>query len=90
MSGLNPLPNDTFLDWSKLKAFADDRINVNKKLKFVLSWVYSKYGGKRRKGWLPTFSPFPTIFSKRFLYRVVKSRDCVAAKYNPFITCSGV
>ena len=25
---LNPLPNNKFLDWSKLKAFADDKINV--------------------------------------------------------------
>ena len=23
----NPLPNKKFLDWSKLKAFADDKIN---------------------------------------------------------------
>ena len=23
------LPNDKFLDWSKFKAFADDKINVN-------------------------------------------------------------
>ena len=33
--------------------------------------------GKRRKCWLPTFSPFPTFFSNSFLLRVVKSRDCV-------------
>ena len=26
---LNPLPNDKFSDWSKLKAFADDKINVS-------------------------------------------------------------
>ena len=25
---LNPLPNDNILDWSKLKGFADDKINV--------------------------------------------------------------
>ena len=28
------LPNDKILDWSKLKAFADDRINEIIKLKF--------------------------------------------------------
>ena len=33
---INSLPNDKILDWSKLKAFADDKINVNKKLKFGL------------------------------------------------------
>ena len=31
----NSLPNDKLLDWSKLKAFADDKINVIEKLKFV-------------------------------------------------------
>ena len=32
----NSLPNDKVLDWSKLKAFADDKLNVTKELKFVL------------------------------------------------------
>ena len=26
---VNPLPDDKILDWSKLKAFADDKINVD-------------------------------------------------------------
>ena len=25
---INPLPNDKFSDWSRLKAFADDKINL--------------------------------------------------------------
>ena len=29
----------TFLDWSKLKALADDKINVTEKLKFVFGRV---------------------------------------------------
>ena len=33
---LNSLPNNKILDWSKLKAFADDKINVTENLKFVL------------------------------------------------------
>ena len=37
-----------------------------------------KHYGKRRKCWLPAFSSFPTVFSKGFLPRVLKSRDCVA------------
>ena len=36
-----------------------------------------KHCGKRRKCWLPAFSLFPTIFSKAFFSRGVKSRDCV-------------
>ena len=27
---LNPLPNDNFLDWTKLKALADDKLNTGK------------------------------------------------------------
>ena len=36
---LNSLPNDKILDWSKLKALADDNINLAEKLKFVLERV---------------------------------------------------
>ena len=35
----NSLPNDKILDQSKFKAFADDKINVTQKLKFVLGRV---------------------------------------------------
>ena len=65
------LPNDKRLDPSKLKAFADEKIDVTKKI------------GKSRKHCrkrLPAFSPFPTMFSKPFLLRVVKSRDCVVKR----------
>ena len=33
---INSLPNGKFLDWSKWKALADDKINVTQNLKFVL------------------------------------------------------
>ena len=36
-----------------------------------------KHCGKRRTGWLPTFSPFPTMFSKDFFPKVVEGRGCV-------------
>ena len=39
-----------------------------------------KHCGKRRKCWLPAFSLFPTMFSKCFLFKVVKSRDGVVYK----------
>ena len=64
----------TKLGQSKLKGFADHKINVTQKFYFVKG---RKRCGKRRKCWLPAFSPFLTLFSKGFLYRVVKSRDCV-------------
>ena len=67
ISAFNSLPNDKILNWLNLKAFADNKINGKGR----------KHYGKRRIRWLPAFSPFPIIFSKGFLYRVVKSRDCV-------------
>ena len=43
---LNTLPNNKFLDWSKLKAFEDAKINVTEKIKFVLerikTWINEK------------------------------------------------
>ena len=58
----NSLPNNNILDWSKLKAFADVKIYVTEKLKFVLGKV-ENIMGKGEKGWLPAFSSFPTLFS---------------------------
>ena len=73
---LNPLPNNKILDLSKSKAFADDKINVTEKVKFVLESI-KKHCEKRRKCWLPAFSPFSTMFSNVFLLSVVKRWDCV-------------
>ena len=36
---LNSLPKDKILDWSKLKAFADSKLNMAEKLKSVLRRV---------------------------------------------------
>ena len=63
------------LDWFKLKAFADDKINLEK-LKFLLERV-ENIVGKKEKILVPAFSPFPTVISNGFLHRVVKSPDCV-------------
>ena len=69
------LPNDKNLDWSKLKVFADDTIKMTN---ITVSFgKVGKHCGKRRKCWLPAFSPFPTIFSKRLFVGVVENRDCV-------------
>ena len=68
------LPNNKILDWSKFKAFADDKINLTQNLIFLNG---RKHCGKRRKCWLPAFSPFPTMFSKAFFHRVIKIRDFV-------------
>ena len=41
-----------------------------------LSMRGHKNSRKRIKCWLPAFSPFPTMFSKAFFFRVFKSQDC--------------
>ena len=84
------LPNDKILDWSKLKAFTDDKINVKKKMKCILRWV-EKNCGKRRKCWFPAFSPFPTMFSKGFYLRVIKmmcGKELTLYKMAKVCTCS--
>ena len=48
---LNSLPNDKILDWSKLKAFADDKISVNRKLKFDLERVENIVGKGENAGY---------------------------------------
>ena len=76
---LNSLPNNTILDLSKFKAFADVKMILTQNFKSC--WKQWKHCGKRRKCWLPAFSPFPTMFSKAVFSRGVKSRDCVVKGY---------
>ena len=59
-----------------MKAFAEDKLNLFEKI-IICFEKGRKHCGKRRKCWSPAFSPFPTMFSKDFYYKVVKSRDCV-------------
>ena len=80
---VNSLLSNKILDWSKLKAIADDKVNVTEKLKFVLGRV-ENIVGKGEKCWLPAFSCFSTMFSKGFWYRVLKSHDCVVKKQSGF------
>ena len=58
-----------------------ERISRRPKKKFdpkieIYSVKGRKHCGKCRKCWLPAFSPFPTVFSKGFCLKVIKSRDC--------------
>ena len=46
----NSLPNDKNLDWSKLKAIADDKINATETLKFVFWWVENIVGKGENAG----------------------------------------
>ena len=75
-SRINSLPDDKNVDLSKLKVFADDKLNVTQKAKICFG-KDRKYCGKSRKSCLPAFSPYPTIFSTDFFLMVIKNHDCV-------------
>ena len=59
----NSLPDDDILDWSKLKAFADDKIKVTENLKFVLLRVENIVGKGENAGY-QHFLLFPQCFLK--------------------------
>ena len=68
----NSLPNDKFLDWSKLKAFADNKIKVSEKTKLDLEMVENVVGKKGNAG-SQHFLFFPQYFRKTLFSR----SDCV-------------
>ena len=70
------LPHSQILDLSKLRAFADDNLNVNQKLKFVFGRV-ENIVVKGENADYQHFFLFPECFLKGSLYRVVNCHDCV-------------
>ena len=62
---VKPLPYDKILDWSKLKAFADDKISVNYKLKFGLGRVENIVEKEENAGY--QHFPYPHNIFKRLL-----------------------
>ena len=64
------------LDLSKLKTLADDKLNVAK----MTNYAIDRLGNLVRKGKkcrLLAFSPFPSMFSEIFSFRVISSQDYV-------------
>ena len=57
------LYHDKFLDWSKLKAFADDKINVTEKQKFFMQSIENIVG----KGLVTSIFSFSHNVFERFL-----------------------
>ena len=53
------LPNNKNIDWSELKAFAEDKISVNEIMTFLPFRIENIQCGKWRKFWLPAFSSIP-------------------------------
>ena len=60
---LNTLPNDKILDWSKLKTFADEKINVTQYLNFVFGRVENNVGKGENAGY-QHFLLFSQCFQK--------------------------
>ena len=80
----NFLLNNKILDWSKLKAFADEKINVTKKIE-ICCGKGRKHCEKRRKCWLPAFSPFShNVFKTLRFQGHLKSGLCSKELNNVF------
>ena len=60
---INSLPNDKISDWSKLKALADDKINVNEKINFGLGRIENIVEKGENAGY-QHFLLFPQCFQK--------------------------
>ena len=69
------LTNTTIFGRSKLKVFADNKINVNQKLKFALGRIENIVGLKMRKYLLPAFLA-PLAIGQR-AYVMVCCPSCV-------------
>ena len=57
---------------SKFKAIADSKIALTQISNFFLGRVENIMGKGENAG-IPAFSPFPTIFSKAFYFKFMKS-----------------
>ena len=68
--GINSLPNYKILDMIKLKAFADEKLNVS---------IFDREANTIGKGENAGYQHFLLflVFSKAFFFKFVKSRDCV-------------
>ena len=60
---INSLPNNKILDRTRMKAFAEHKINVIQKLKFALRRVESIVGKRENAGY-QHFLVFPRCFRK--------------------------
>ena len=73
---LYPLSNDKLMDMTKLKAFANDKLNVDK-ITISLCYRVESSVGKDENACYQHFLVFPQCFPIAFFFRVVKSQDCV-------------
>ena len=73
----NSLPNDKILDWSKLKAFAEDKMKLAEMMIFAFDWVKNIMQKGENAG-NQHFLLFSQSFLTGFLLRFVKNRGCVS------------
>ena len=66
---INSLQKDKILVQSKFKAFADNKINVTKKLKCVWGRVENIVGKGENAAWLPAFLLFTLCLQKLSQHR---------------------
>ena len=70
-SSFNSLPHSRILDWSKFKVFADDKVSVTVKMKFVLRREENTVGKEENAG-NQLFLLFPQCFQKASFSRLLK------------------
>ena len=63
LNPVNSLTNDKISDWSKLKAYAEDKINVTEKMKFVFERVENMVEKEENVGY-QHFLLFQSCFPK--------------------------
>ena len=68
---LNSLPNNTFFDWTKFKAFADDKLNVTKIMISVFDREENIVGIGENAGY-QRFLLFPLCCQKAFFFGSLK------------------
>ena len=87
---LKPSSDEKNLDTTKLKAFADHKLNIIKMVISLFDRVEIIW--EKRKMLVTSIFSFSTLFSKAFFFRVVKSLDCVVKSLRIYIsflhTCS--
>ena len=74
--GLNSLSDDKILSSTKLKAFAHNKFNVAQ-MTTLVSDREENIVGKGETAGYQQFLLFPTMFSKAFSCKAVKTRDCL-------------
>ena len=87
----NPVPHGEFLNWFKLKEFADDKINEDEKFNFVVGWVENMVGKGENAGYqhFLLFSPCfqKASFSRSFFY----SGLCgIGLTFSKFVLCRDI